>query len=409
MAHHLHQPESSGSGQSAIIRAFKQAFWTFLAARVILTVWGVLVPMMIPAPLAPEMVLRPYLDQPYLDSGLSGLLLGPWQRFDTQRYLRIAQDGYAHEEDSVFPPLYPLAARSLGALFGGGPTANLLAATLISNAAFMGLLVLFYRVVAAEVGSRFAPRALVYLTFFPTGFFLLAPYSEALFILLALGSIWAARGHGRFLLAGFLGFFASLTRLTGWVLVVPLAYELYRQWPTLFPSATLRVKKLLQLFAILLPGAGTAVFLLWRWWAGLPPINQMYEQYWFQVTGLPGTDLLRALQTMFLGGTARAGEFTLWFDFFCAILLIIAAIAAFRRLNITYGLYSALLLLFMLLPASELKPLYSFSRYTLAFFPLFMLLALAGKNGWVHRLILYPSFVLYLYFSGQYFIWGWVA
>ncbi|MBK6327371.1 MAG: hypothetical protein IPF56_15750 [Chloroflexi bacterium] len=399
-------------GQSAIKRAFGQAFWTFLAARVILTAWGAIVPLVIPAPLEPEAVLRPYLGQPYLDSGLSGLLLGPWQRFDTQRYLRIAQEGYAHEEDSVFPPLYPLAARGLGVLFGGGPTANLLAATLISNLAFIGLLVLFYGVVAAELGPRFAPRALVYLTFFPTGFFLLAPYSESLFILLALGSIWAARGNGRFLLAGLLGFLASLTRLTGWVLAVPLAYELYRQWNTLFPTApsvSLRLKQLSYLLAVGLPGVGTAVFFLWRWWAGLPPINQMYEQHWFQVTGLPGTDLFRALQTMFLGGTARTGEFTLWFDFFCAILLIIAAIAAFRRLNITYGLYSALLLLFMLLPASELKPLYSFSRYTLAFFPLFMLLALAGKNGWVHRLILYPSFVLYLYFSGQYFIWGWVA
>ncbi|MCA9874700.1 MAG: hypothetical protein KC441_13615, partial [Anaerolineales bacterium] len=313
-----------------------------------------------------------------------------------------------------FPPLYPLAARGLGALFGGGPTASLLAATLISNAAFLGLLVLFCRVVAAELGPRFAPRALLYLTFFPTGFYLLAPYSEALFILLALGAIWAARGNGRFFLAGMLGFFASLTRLTGWVLVVPLAYEWWRQGGKGFllqrDKGTKGTKRVLvEGLAVGLPGAGTAVFLLWRWWAGLPPLNQIYQQYWYQVTGFPGTDLLRALQTMFLGGPARAGEFTLWFDFFCAVLLIVGTIFAFQRLNVTYGLYSAMLLLFMLLPVSELKPLYSFSRYVLAFFPLFMLLALAGKNGWVHRLILYPSFILYLYFSGQFFLWGWVA
>ena len=390
-------------------RAFQQAIFIFLAARILLTVWGIVVPRLIPLPLGPDAVLRPYLNQPYLDSGLSGLLLGPWQRFDTQRYLRIAQEGYAHEEDSVFPPLYPLAARGLGALFGGGPTANLLAATLISNAAFLGLLVLFYRVVNVELGPRFAPRALLYLTFFPTGFYLLAPYSEALFVLLALGAIWAARGNGRFLLAGMLGFFASLTRLTGWVLVVPLAYELYHQRTAFFSSALSAPLRLKNLLAVGLPGAGTAVFLLWRWWAGLPPLNQIYQQYWYQITGIPGTDLLRALQTMFLGGPARAGEFTLWFDFFCAVLLIVGTIFAFRRLNVTYGLYSAMLLLFMLLPVSELKPLYSFSRYVLAFFPLFMLLALAGKNGWVHRLILYPSFILYLYFSGQFFLWGWVA
>ncbi|MBK8989134.1 MAG: hypothetical protein IPM39_24230 [Chloroflexi bacterium] len=390
--------------------AVKVPLLTFLAARVLLTVWGIVVPLLIPAPLGPDDVARPYLDQPHLDSGAAGLLLGPWQRFDAQRYLRIAQEGYVHEEDSVFPPLYPLAMRGFGLLFGGGPTANLVAALLISNLAFVGLLLLFYRVVEAELGVQFAPRALLYLTFFPVGFYWLAPYSESLFVLLALGSVWAARGHGRFLLAGILGFLASLTRLTGWVLLVPLAYEWWRQGGKEFllqrDKGTKGIKGLL---AVGLPGVGTAVFLLWRWWVGLPPINQIYQQYWFQTTGLPGTDLLRALQTMFLGGTARAGEFTLWFDFFCAGLLVVGAVLAFRRLNVTYGLYSVMLLLFMLLPVSAVKPLYSFSRYVLAFFPLFMLLALAGKNGLVHRLIFYPSFVLYLYFSGQFFLWGWVA
>lgn len=68
-----------------------------------------------------------------------------------------------------------------------------------------------------------------------------------------------------------------------------------------------------------------------------------------------------------------------------------------------------MLLLFMLLPTSPVKPLYSFSRYTLAFIPTFMLLGRAGQNGIIHRLILYPSVALFLYFSGQFFIWGWVA
>ncbi|MCZ7670931.1 MAG: hypothetical protein M5U34_29185 [Chloroflexi bacterium] len=46
------------------------------------------------------------------------------------------------------------------------------------------------------------------------------------------------------------------------------------------------------------------------------------------MTGLPGTDLLRALQTMFFDGLARQGEFTLWFDFFCALLLIVTTALA---------------------------------------------------------------------------------
>ncbi len=358
-------------------------------------------------------MIRPYLNEPILDSGVTGLLLGPWQRFDSQHYLRIARQGYANEADSVFPPLYPLATRALGSLAGGGPAANLAAAIFISNLAFLGLLILLHRVTETELNPKLAARTLVYLALFPTGFFLLAPYTESLFILLALGSIWAAR-KGKFWLAGGLGLLASLTRLTGWILAVPLAYEWWRQqsgkWQV--ASFTHHVSRFTHhtLFATTLPAMGTAVFLLWRWWVGLPSLAMIYEQYWYQTTGFPGRDLATTVNTFFFGGTARAGEFTLVIDFLAVFLLLGTTIWTFRRLGATYGLYSALLLLFMLLPTSEnFKPLYSFSRYTLAFFPTYMLLGLAGERPWLNRLILYPSIILYLYFSGQYFLWGWVA
>jgi hypothetical protein len=201
---------------------------------------------------------------------------------------------------------------------------------------------------------------------------------------------------------------ASLTRLTGWILILPLAHEYWRQRrdATIRPSRPPR----LSFLATALPVMGTAVFLLWRWWIGLPSLATVYQQYWFQTTGFPGRDLGTAVQTFFFGGTARAGEFTLVFDFLIVFSLLGTTIWAFRRLGATYGLYSALLLFFMLLPTSEnFKPLYSFSRYALAFFPTFMLLGLIGERPWLNRLILYPSTILYLYFSGQFFLWGWVA
>jgi hypothetical protein len=400
--------------------AVKQSLLIFITARIILAVWSIIVPVLIPAPTTPDPVLRPYQGQPHLTEGVTGLLLGPWQRFDTQHYMRIAAEGYAHEEDSVFPPLYPLASRIGGYLFGGGAASNLWAATLISNVAFIGLLMMLFIMTAHDLGQKSATRTLLYLTFFPTGFFLLAPYTESLFIFLALASIWAARHNGRFWLAGLLGLLASLTRLTGWILVIPLAYEWWLQWEKPYlaqrrdpdktnPHPIKSFYLLVNLIAVGLPGLGTAVFLIWRWAAGIPSLPVIYQKYWYQITGIPGTDLIRALQTMFFGGISRQEEFTLWFDFFCLILLAVTTYFVFRRLNVTYGLYAVLLLLFMLLPVSEFKPLYSFSRYILAFFPSFMILAQAGKNPWINRAILYPSFILYLYFSGQYFIWGWVA
>ncbi len=387
--------------------SIKPALIIFLVTRIFLSLWAIAALSVIPLPAEPDEALRPYLGEPILTDGPAGLLLGPWQRFDSQHYLRIARQGYANEADSVFPPLYPLAARALGSLFGGGPVANLTAAIFISNLAYLGLLILLHRVTASELDNEAATRSLVYLALFPTSFFLLAPYTESLFILLALGTIWAGR-NGRFLLAGSLGFLASLTRLTGWILVVPLAYEYWKQHRLSTAKSLLATRH--APLATLLPGLGTAVFMLWRWWAGLPPLSAIYKQYWYQTTGFPGQDLGTAVNTFFFGGAARAGEFTLVIDFLTVFFLLGMTIWTFRRLGATYGLYSALLLLFMLLPASaNYKPLYSFSRYALAFFPAFMLLGMAGKRPFINRLILYPSLILYLYFSAQFFVWGWVA
>lgn len=373
----------------------------FIVMRMALSVWAIVILIMNPIPSEPDEVLRPYLGEPPLTEGWPGWLLGPWQRFDTMRYLRIAREGYAHEEDSVFPPLYPLAMR-LGASLPGDwlepAEKRLLTGIVVSNLAFIGLMFFLQREASQHLSTPDVNRSLVYMAIFPTGFFWLAAYTESLFMLLVVGLFWSGR-HGRFWLAGLLGFLAALTRLTGWVLVVPLLY-LYAeqrqfQWRRFNGSV----------LAVLMPALGFLAFLIWRQWAGLPPIDEMYRLYWYQTTGIPGSDLLTAVQQMISG----QASLTLYFDFFCTIFLLVTTVLVFRRFGPAYGLYAALLLFFMLLPTSEVKPLYSFSRYTLAFFPAFLLLGEAGRNPWINRLILYPSLALLLFFAGQFFMWGWVA
>jgi hypothetical protein len=400
------------------------ALLIFGVMRIFLSIWAIVAVTISPIPVEPDEVVRPYLGEPQLADGPAGLLLGPWQRFDTQRYMHIARQGYAQEKNSVFPPLYPLSVRAVGHLIGGDPVHNLLAGILLSNLACLALFILFHRVVASELDPATATRALVYLVLFPTGFFLFAPYTEPIFMLFALGSLWAAR-RGRFWTAGILGFLAALTRLTGWILVAPLAYEYWSQrvkpvtaahQDSPQPSARLHLVTQLSaavrppVIAIALPGVALLAFVAWRWSAGLPPLNTIYARYWYQTTGFPGSDLITAARTLFFGGQARNNEIIpLSLDVLVTLLLVVTTILAYRRLGITYGLYATMLLLFMLLPSSEVKPLYSFSRYALAFFPTFMLLALAGRRPLINRLILYPSLLLHLYLSGQFFVWGWVA
>lgn len=399
--------------------AVRYALITFLVLRVFLAIWAVVVLTLLPVPTELDDNVRPYFGEPPLTEGLSGALLGPWQRHDTIHYLRIARQGYDEVPDSVFPPIYPFGMRLVGSLFTGFLTPGesyLSAGLMLSSLACIGLFILLYSVTAAELDEKVARQAVLFLAVFPTSFFLLAGYSESLFILLALGSFWAGR-RGRFWLAGILGFLAALTRLTGWILIVPLAYEYYRQFLAeegelgLRPfdlrraAGRLRGRNLLTLAAVSLPVLGIVAFFVLRELLGMPPLEPVYETYWRQTTGFPGQDLVTAAQRMLAG---RA-SFVHYLDFFCAFFLLGTTIAAFRRLGATYGLYGAALLFFMLLPASDQKPLFSFMRYTLAFFPTFMILADAAKNPWINRLIFYPSVALFLYLSGQFFVWGWVA
>src|SRR5262249_46498450 len=73
-----------------------------------------------------------------------------------------------------------------------------------------------------------ALRAVLWLSVFPTAYFLHAGYSESLFIALVVSSFYYAR-TGRWLLASILGGLAPLTRITGWVLFPALVSEYLAQ------------------------------------------------------------------------------------------------------------------------------------------------------------------------------------
>src|SRR2546428_6053929 len=74
--------------------------------------------------------------------------------------------------------------------------------------------------------ERAAFRAAAFFTVFPTAYFLLVGYTEAVFCALAFGSVLAARRR-RWLPAGMLGGLAAAARLTGLALLPFLLIALY--------------------------------------------------------------------------------------------------------------------------------------------------------------------------------------
>jgi hypothetical protein len=97
------------------------------------------------------------------------------------------------------------------------------------------------------------------------------------------------------------------------------------------------------------------------------------------------------------------------FNIFVTLLFGALCIVIWLRLPWELGLYATAMFLLPLFGIHPGQPLSSMSRYLLVLFPVFFLWGRWGKKAWVNRLILYSSFPLALFFSAQFWMWGWVS
>ncbi len=218
--------------------------WVFLSVRVLLSLVAFLGTSVLPqggslspdvraAAGIPEPVDVPGWPAPPVTEGPHNLVTA-WERQDALWYLRIADAGYRTDDGSAaFFPLYPLVISVLALPLGGHPLA---AGLLVSNAAFLGALIVLYLLGRSELDELRARRAVVYAAVFPAALFFLAPYSESLFLLLALVTFWGARRR-RWWVAGLAGAGAALTRNVGVILALPIAIEAVQQWADSRPAA----------------------------------------------------------------------------------------------------------------------------------------------------------------------------
>jgi hypothetical protein len=287
--------------------------------------------------------------------------------------------------------------RLAGSAIGGN---TLLAGILVANLAYLWALVTFYRLTLDEMGNpQDSSRALWYLASFPSAFFFLAAYTESLFLLAAILALTYVRRQ-KWWLAGVWGAAAALARLPGLLLVVPLAYAALTHWlkdrswkPCIAPALTL---------------AGGAAFLVyvaiglrlspWLPWT-------MQNARGMARIGFPGANMIAALTEILTGRGTLVDVIDLAFlIFFIACLGLV-----WRKLPRLYSIYYLAFLTPYLLRTSQLEPLLSMSRYVLVFFPAFMVMGAWRRNPWVHRLILYGSWLGLLYLCGQFAIWGWAG
>ena len=176
----------------------------------------------------------PYLGFfPYSDQ-LPGFNLPSWisalANFDGLHYISIARDGYAQYEQAFFP-LYPMLIKFLAPLFSNN---QLLTGLIISNVSFLIGLIVFYKYLSKGVINH-APTTILLLLAFPTSFFFGAVYTEGLFFLLLISTLYFLKKE-RYPLVAIFSFLTSLTRLVGIFLIIPIIFHFFskRKKPSIY-------------------------------------------------------------------------------------------------------------------------------------------------------------------------------
>ena len=323
-------------------------------------------------------------------------LLDVLGRWDAQHYLAIATLGY-HGKDMAFFPLYPLLISRVGALIGD----HFIAGLLISNIAFFVALAYLYALSKLEFGDHeTAFHSIFYIAIFPTAIFFSVVYTESLFLALTVASVYYAR-RGNFITAGVVGALASLTRVEGVLLVLPLAYEVWRAWRERRGTTLAR-----GVIGLCLIPAGLGVYMAYLYaLVGDPLYFQKVQANWNRHLAPPWVSISNTVRelsrTSLASSSAMNHVLELSFTLGFLALLVIAC----RTLRPSYALYFAASLLVPMSTAS----LMSMPRFDLVVFPAFMLLALWGRRPVVNSAIVSLSLTLLGVFTVFFADWYWLA
>ena len=376
-------------------------------------------------------VIRPTLE------GWQHWVVEPFRNWDGTWYSWIADRGYSEQyaATSAMFPLYPWLMR-WGSDLTGLPVETV--GWIISRAAFLVALYVVSLLVSKDFNIDIARWTIVAIAVFPTAFFFGAVYTESLFLMLAVTTLWAARRND-WLLAVILCFFAVLTRSAGIMLGLPLAVLFVQQhgrdiraW---FPKVLLGVIPPLGLvvFGLVLQNNGLDFFdwnnQQWQW-------NRFRTTPWqtfdclingctATVQGTPQPLPVHPVRFDWIGKAADEG-FRLSYltssnfralvgdsqvlDLIVTVLALVLMVIGFWKLPLYYSAWTVMPLVVPLLAPSSVFPLMSMPRFVLPLVPLFvMAVVLIYPRRRLGLALAGISTILLMLLTSQFALWYWVA
>ena len=330
------------------------------------------------------------------------LWLEGFTRWDGEHYVNLALNGYFTGGTPWFP-VYPFLIRIFSYLFGDPYFAGII----VSNLSFLAALIYLYKLVKLKYGEESSWRTILYLAVFPTTFFFCSVLSESTFLMLSVMAFYYAE-KGKWCWSGFCGFLCVLTRSMGILITLPLLLIYLARKK--FDLKQIKI----DILPLLLIPLGVLVFMAILIYSKQNPLSFIGAQKaWGRFFAFPWWDLLRAFNelvsynlSMFL-----AGEYpvSLLVNFSLTVIFIVLSLLSFKYVDLNYGLYAFLMLIFPLSNPSSKFMLYSNLRFILVIFPVFILLGKWGKNKIIDSIIMVFSLLFLSLFSIWNGLGGWVS
>ncbi len=315
-----------------------------------------------------------------------GAYLERWERWDAVLFRRLAEYGYDGDPsmppDAGLPsffPGYPVLLRAVHLVVPSWPVSELLISLVAGAVAAVALV----RLAEIEgLGRDVGQRAVLYLFAAPYAVFLVAGYSEPVFLALAVPA-WVAAREGRWVAAGLLAGAASYVRVSGLFLAAGLVvmYALAVRRPRWDALALLAPPAaVLSYFAYL--HARTGDWLAWTH-AQERGFGRRFAWPWdaFQTTLAGGRN----------PGTGAEYRFSYFAEIGAVALGVVVVVLLLRRRRWPEATYVGL----SLAALGSSTFFFSVTRATLLWFPAFLLLAAAAsRRPWLHTAYLAVSLPL---------------
>ncbi|MEA3344376.1 MAG: mannosyltransferase family protein [Patescibacteria group bacterium] len=299
-------------------------------------------------------------------------------RWDSSWYLDIAENGYSMEYNEwglhniVFFPIYPFLIKIASFLTMG----NFVLAGWILSILFL-LLALFYLFkLVKEFHQEINPYApVILLLIFPTAFFLNTIYTESLFLFLSLATFYYGLKK-KFVFAGIFGLLASLTRVTGVLLFIPIIWEYFKTYN--FKLKSICSLRILPIFLIPI---GTFSFFLYHYFKfGNFFLFFEIEKNWGRTF---------SIQEKHFELFSNPAIANLILDAFFILFVLIIIYLGFKKLRTSYSLY----MLSSVAVALSTGTFMSIGRYILVLFPIYILLS-SIKNQYLRQAWVFVSILL---------------